>query len=97
MRVIARSRLREFWEKQPDSEASLKSWYAVVENAEWTSPEHVKAAFRTADILKNGRIIFNIRENRFRLVVKFHFNMGLAYIRFVGTHSEYDSIDANTV
>ena len=61
------------------------------------NPEDVKDAFRTADILKNGRVVFNIRENRFRLVVKFHFNTGRAYICFVGTHKEYAAIDANTV
>jgi Uncharacterized protein conserved in bacteria len=57
----------------------------------------VKDAFRTADVLKNGRMVFNIREGRFRLVVKFHFNTGMAYIRFVGTHREYDNIDADSI
>ncbi len=97
MRIISRHRLRAFWERQPDSEEALKSWYKVVEHARWKGPEDVKDAFRTADILKNGRAVFNIRENRFRLVVKFHLNTGMAYIRFVGTHKEYDAIDADTI
>ncbi len=75
----------------------MRSWYKVAEHAQWTTPEDVKAAFRTADILKNGRVVFDIREDRFRLVVKFHFNTGFAYIRFVGTHKEYDKIDADTI
>jgi mRNA interferase HigB len=97
MRIITRTRLREFWERQPDSEESLKSWYAVAEHAQWKTPEEVKEVFRTADVLKNGRVVFNIRDNRFRLVVKFHYNRGMAYIRFVGTHREYDAIDSNNV
>src|SRR5437870_12725985 len=97
MRIVSRSRLRDFWEEQPDSEESLRSWYKVAEHAQWKTPQEVTDSFRTADILQNGRVVFNIRENRFRLVVKFHYNTGMAYVRFVGTHKEYDSIDANTI
>ena len=97
MRVISRSRLREFWEKQPDCEESLRSWSQIAEHAQWQTPQDVKDAFRSADILKSGRVVFNIRENRFRLVVRFHYNTGMAYIRFIGTHKEYDSIDANRI
>ena len=97
MRIISRSRLREYWERQPDSEASLRSWYQVAEHAKWKTPQEVKATFRTADILKNGRIVFDIRESRYRLVVRFHYNTSMAYIRFIGTHKEYDSIDADTI
>jgi mRNA interferase HigB len=94
--MISRSRLREFWERQPDAEDSLRAWYKVAEHAAWKTPGDVKAAFREADILKNGRVVFNIREDRFRLVVKFHYDRGFAYIRFVGTHREYEKIDADT-
>jgi mRNA interferase HigB len=97
MRVISRTRLREFWEKQSDAEDALRSWTQIVEHAQWKTPQDVKDAFRTADILKNSRVVFNIRENRFRLVVKFHYNTGMAYIRFVGTHKEYDNIDADII
>ena len=97
MRIITRTRLREFWERQPDSEESLRSWYAIADHAQWKSPSDVKTAFRTADILRSGRVVFNIRDNRYRLVVKFHYNSGMAYIRFVGTHREYGAIDANRV
>jgi mRNA interferase HigB len=97
MRIVSRNRLREFWERQPDSEESLKSWYKIAEHAQWKTPQDVKDSFRTADILQNGRVIFNIRENRFRLVVKFHYNTGKAFVRFVGTHKEYDGIDPDTI
>lgn len=97
MRVISRSRLREFWEQQPDAEQALRSWFKIVEHAEWRTPQDVKSAFRTADVLQNGRVVFDIRENRYRLVVKFHFNTQTAYIRFVGTHREYDRVDASTI
>src|SRR5689334_36245 len=97
MRVISRSRLRTFWEQQPDAEEPLRSWSHIAEHARWQSPQDVKAAFRTADILKGGRVVFNIRENRYRLVVRFHYNTGMAYIRFIGTHKEYESIDADTI
>src|SRR5258708_466283 len=97
MRIIARSRLREFWERQPASEDALRSWYRIVEHASWKSPHDVTGTFRTADILQNGRVVFNIRENRFRLVVKIHYNTGMGYVRFVGTHQEYDKIDAKTI
>src|SRR2546426_184573 len=85
---LAGSTLREFWQRQPDSEQSLRSWYKVGEHARWKTPRDVTATFPTADPVKNNRVVFNIRENRFRLVVKFHYNTGLAYIRFVGTHEE---------
>src|SRR5437660_12917005 len=97
MRIISRSRLREFWKKQPDAEEALRGWEKVAEHATWKTREDVKAAYREADIMKNGRVVFNIREDRFRLVVKFHYNTGFAYIRFIGTHKEYDKIDANTI
>jgi mRNA interferase HigB len=97
MRIVARSRLREFWERQPDAEESLRSWCKVAEHARWRTPGDVKASFREADVLRNGRVVFNIREDRFRLVVKLHYNTGFAYVRFIGTHKEYDKIDADTI
>lgn len=97
MRVISRSTLREFWERQPDSEESLRSWQTLVEHAVWKTPRDVKDTIRTADILQNGRVVFDIREDRFRVVVKIHYNTGMVYIRFVGTHRDYDTIDANTI
>ena len=89
--------MRDFWERQPDSEEALDAWYKIAEHQVWRTPQDVKATFRTADILQNNRVVFNIRENRFRLVVKIHYNTGRVYVRFVGTHREYDLIDANTV
>lgn len=89
--------MREFRERHPDAEGSLRCWFAVVAHARWRSPQEVKEAFRTADILPGGRVVFDVRADRYRVVVRFHYNTGRAYVRFVGTHSEYDEIDAETI
>lgn len=96
-RIIAKRTLREFWGKHPNSEQYLKTWYETVKNSNWASPNEIKQTYITASILKNGRIVFNIKGNSFRLVVKFNFERQWAFIRFVGTHSEYDKIDADTI
>ena len=96
MRIIALSQLREFWERHPQAEIPLRTWYAETSRATWQSPADVKRAHRHASFLANNRVVFNIKGNDYRLVVAFHYNRGLAYIRFVGTHAEYDRIDAAT-
>lgn len=97
MRVIARKTLREFWEREPGAEESLKAWYAEAKNAEWKTSADVKATYRHASILKNSRVIFNIHGNTYRLIVAISYSAGIVYIRFVGTHTEYDKINAETV
>ena len=97
MHIIKRKTLMEFWQKHPDSEQALKTWYAVVRKANWSGPAEMKKIFATADILKNDRICFNIKGNNYRLIVKVIYEMQRVYIRFIGTHAEYDKIDANTV
>ncbi len=94
MRVIALSRLRNFWNKHPQAETPLRSWYAEASRADWRSPADIKAAYRNASFLKNNRVVFNIKGNDYRLVVAVHYNRGMMYIRFIGTHREYDKIDA---
>lgn len=96
-RVIAKSTLREFWEKNSDAEQYLKTWYDTVKNSQWKSPSDIKQVYSNASILKDSRVVFNIKGNSYRLIVKFHYEKQWAFIRFIGTHKEYDKIDANTI
>ena len=97
MRIISRKALREFWEKHPDAEQPLRAWYANVKRANWQTPADVKSDYRTASFLAKNRVVFNIKGNRYRLIVAIHYQYGSIYIRFVGTHAEYDRVDALTV
>jgi mRNA interferase HigB len=97
MRIIALSRLRPFWEKHPNAAAPLQSWYAIASDAQWASPADVKADYRNASFLAGNRIVFNIKGNEYRLIVAAHYNRGLLYVRFVGTHAQYDKVDATTI
>ena len=96
-RIIAKSTLREFWEKHADSEQYLKTWYDTAKSAKWFSPNDVKQTYINASILKSGRVVFNIKGNSYRLIVKFNYEKQWAFIRFIGTHAEYDKIDADTI
>lgn len=96
-RIFAKSRLREYWEKQPDTEQYLKTWYDTAMSADWKSPTDVKQTYTNASILKNSRIVFNIKGNSYRLITKFNFEKQWIFIRFIGTHKEYDKIDANNI
>ena len=97
MRVIALGALREFWKKHPDAEIPLRSWYAAAGRVVWRSPADVKAAYRNASFIANNRIVFNVKGNDYRLIVAVHYNRGMMFIRFVGTHREYDRIDASKI
>jgi len=97
MRVIARKTLKDYWEKEPRSEQELKAWFAEAEEADWADPADVKAKYGNASILKNSRVVFNICGNNYRLVVRINYDFRVLYIRFIGTHDEYDDIDANTI
>jgi len=97
MRVIAKRTLREFWEKHTDSEQALLSWYKVAKSAKWQNYKEVKQQFGTCKILGDDRIIFKIKGNTYRLIVKITFTNQIIWIRFIGTHSEYDSIDAKEI
>jgi mRNA interferase HigB len=97
MRIIAKSTLRKFWELHNDSEQYLKTWYDTALHSDWNSPKDIKGTYASASILKNGRVVFNIKGNSYRLVVRFNFEKQWAFIRFIGTHAEYDKIDANTI
>ena len=97
MRIISRKRLRESWERHPDARQSLQAWYADAKHANWQTPADIKNVYRNASIIPNNRAIFNIKGNKYRLVVVVQYQYGIVYIRFVGTHQEYDKIDAATI
>lgn len=97
MRVIAKKILREFWTKHADAEEQLKTWYKEASKANWESPNDIKADYVKASILKNGRVVFNICGNSYRLVVDINYERAWVFIRFIGTHSAYDKIDANKI
>ena len=97
MRIIALRTLREFWERHPQAETPLRSWYAEASRANWKTPADIKAAHRNASFLPNGRVVFNIKGNDYRLVVAVRFAAGRMFVRFVGTHAEYDRIDATSI
>ncbi len=97
MRIIAVSQLRAFWEDNPDAEQALKSWVDEVKKATWIQPADIKDQYRSASILKNRRVVFNIKGNDYRLVVSVAYRFQAVYVKFVGTHAEYDVIDANIV
>ena len=96
-RIFSKSTLREFWEIHADTEQYLKTWYEIVKNANWKTPTDVKQTYVNASILKNNRIVFNIKGNSYRLIAKFNFEKQWLFIRFIGTHDEYDKIDANII
>ncbi len=97
MRIIAVSYLRFFWESNPDAEQPLKSWVDEVKKANWSQPSDIKAQYRSASILKNRRVVFNIKGNDYRLVLSVAYRFQAIYVKFIGTHTEYDLIDAETV
>ncbi len=97
MRVIAISTLREFWEKHPDSEIALREWYVTTERADWHSLADMRRDFNSVDYVKNQRYVFNIKGNAYRLVAAVKFMPKLVYVRFVGTHEEYNRIKASII
>ncbi|MBU2645674.1 type II toxin-antitoxin system HigB family toxin [bacterium] len=100
MRIIALSTLKSFWKDYPeyaDAVDPTLTWYRLALKADWTSPSDVKEDFGNASILKDGRVVFNIAGNKYRLVVWINYAYKVIYIRFIGTHAHYDKIDANSI
>jgi len=100
MRIIALSTLKAFWEDQPeyaDAKDQTLAWYRHALKADWATPADVKEDFRNASILKDGRAVFNIAGNKYRLIVWINYTYKVIYIRFIGTHGQYDKIDAQTI
>lgn len=97
MRVIAKKILREFWEKHSDCEQQLKAWYQEVDRGVWRNINELKSEYPSLSILEDSRVCFNIKGNKYRLIVKINFNYQMVWIRFIGTHAEYDKINANKI
>ncbi|PHS39589.1 MAG: addiction module toxin RelE [Sulfurovum sp.] len=99
MRIFARKTLREFWEQSSyaDSEQALKAWYDEASKADWKTPNDIKALYKSASILRESRVVFNIHGDKYRVMVKINYLFSTIYIRFVGTHKQYDKINANEV
>jgi mRNA interferase HigB len=97
MRIIARNTLRHYWENHSDAEDALKTWYYDASRADWQSPADVKESHRNASIVANNRVVFNVKGNKYRLIVAIRYDIGIIFIRFIGTHAEYDQVDAETI
>lgn len=97
VRIVAIRALREFWEKYSDAEQPLKEWFQEAKAADWAAPHQVKAMYRNASVIGGNRIVFNISGNKYRLIVKFNYPYRIGYIRFIGTHAEYDRVNAEAV
>lgn len=97
MRVVALRSLREFWRQHPDAERPLRAWHDEVSRATWRSPTDIKRTFRQASILGSRRVVFNIKGNDYRLVASVAYHTGILFVKFIGTHADYDRIDAETV
>ena len=97
MRVIALKTLRDFWEQYPEVEQALRAWHHDARCADWKTPSDIKAIYRNASIIGKNRVVFNIKGNRYRLVVVVVYQHEVVYIRFVGTHAEYDQTDATII
>ncbi len=97
MRVIAIKALRDFWNKRKDAEQPLRAWYTEAKKADWQKPDDITKQYRTASILRNNRVVFNIKGNSYRLVTAINYIFKIVYIRFVGTHKEYDKINAEEI
>jgi mRNA interferase HigB len=97
LRVIAKKTLRDFWLKHADAEQSLKSWYHETTKSKWKGPGDIKVDYPTASFLQNNRVVFNIKGNTYRLIVRINYSVSVVWIRFVGTHAQYNKIDAKTI
>ena len=94
MRVISRKTLQAFWKKHADAEQPLKAWFHEARHSTWQSFSDIRARYRSADPLPGNRVVFDIKGNTYRLIVRIHYNAGIVFIRFIGTHADYDRIDA---
>ena len=96
-RIIAKRTIREFYGQHPDSKEYLETWYETVKSVTWSNPNEIRDFYATISILKNSRVVFNIKGNSYRLVAKINYKRQWLFIRFIGTHKEYDKIDANKI
>ena len=89
--------MRDFWESHADAEEALKTWYYEASHADWQSPVDIKSTYGNVSIIANNRVVFNIKGNSYRLIVAIRYDIGIVFIRFIGTHAKYDNIDAETI
>jgi mRNA interferase HigB len=97
MRVIARNTLVEFWNEHPEARVALERWYGLIRAAHWSSMDEVQRAAPKSKVLNRERVRFEVAGGNYRLVVAFDFRRQVAFVKFIGTHAEYDRIDALTV
>ena len=97
LRIISKKILRTFWEKHPDSEQQLTTWFRETDKSEWENPGDIKKEYPSASILINNRVVFNIKGNHYRLIVRINYHYKMVWIRFIGTHAEYNKIDATKI
>jgi mRNA interferase HigB len=97
MRIISRKHVVEFWQIHPDAEQPLRAWYAEANKANWRSPAEIKTTYRNTSLLANNRVVFNIKGNDYRLIVIIEYKQEKIFIRFIGTHQDYDRIDATHI
>ena len=99
MHIIKRKTLIEFYQQpgRQDARGALEAWYYEAKHAQWASPADIKALYRSASILKNNRVVFNIAGNKYRLIVRINYDSKTVFVRFIGTHREYDRIDAEVI
>lgn len=99
MRVLSKATLRDFWEQpsKADSEQPLKAWHDECRSAKWQTPQDIKHLYGSASFVANNRVVFNIHGNKYRLIAQIKYESSLVFIRFIGTHAEYDKIDAATI
>jgi mRNA interferase HigB len=97
MRIISRKIIREFCKQHPDAQKPLQAWYADTKQAHWSDPNEIKRIYKNVSIVANNRAVFNIKGNDYRLVVAINYKLSIIYIRFIGTHKDYDKIDVTTI
>jgi mRNA interferase HigB len=97
VRIVAKRTLRDYWVRTPRAEQPLKAWYSIATRADWAAPADVKTTYGNASIISGDRVVFNIGGNRYRLIVRFDYQNRIGFVRFVGTHAEYDAVDAANV
>ena len=97
MRIISRKALKEFWEQHPDAQQPLLAWYIDAKHVLWKSPADIKDVYRNASFIANNRVVFNIKGNKYRLIAAIQYEYSIVYVRFVGTHRQYERIDASTI
>jgi mRNA interferase HigB len=97
MRVLSKKTLKTYWTIHQDCEQQLKTWYKESKEAIWKNPRDIKRDYPSTSFLEDNRVVFNIKGNKYRIIVKVNYDYGIAWIRFVGTHAEYDKINASKI